>query len=359
MKKLFQLLLPALLLTTARLSAQLPDSTEVDYQLKNFTFKSGETLPVLTLHYTTFGKPVKNAKGQVINAVYIMHGTTGNSHSLTIDLFAGHLFHTGQLLDASKYYIILADGIGHGKSSKPSDGLHMKFPKYTYDDMVKADYTVLTEQMGINHLRLILGTSMGAMHCWVWAETYPDFMDACMANASEPVEIGGRNRMARYSVIQCVENDPAWKGGDYTEPPALGLRGAYSSFLWMTSSPWQMQRRTPTRDQAERSYNFAVDYFIHHMDANDMIYAFDASRFYNPEPDLGKIKCVFYAVNSADDEVNPPELNIMEPAIKKVPKGRYILLPITEQTSGHGTHTNPAVWGNYLKELLQASEPHS
>jgi len=354
MKKLLLLLLPTLLIT-ARLQAQLPDSTEVDYQLNNFKFVSGETLPELKLHYTTFGKPVKNAKGQVVNAVYIMHGTTGNSHNFTNRLFAGNLFQAGQLLDANKYFIILPDGIGHGRSSKPSDGLHMKFPKYTYDDMIRADYTVLTEKMGINHLRLILGTSMGAMHCWVWAETYPDFMDACMANASEPIEIGGRNRMTRFAAIQCVENDPAWKGGEYTEPPAAGLRGAYTSMMWMTSSPWQMQRRSPTRDQAEKAYNSSVENFIKHQDANDMIYAFDASRFYNPEPNLEKIKCVFYAVNSADDECNPPEMNVMEPAIKKVPKGRYILLPITEKTSGHGTHSNPTIWGDHLKELLQAS----
>jgi homoserine O-acetyltransferase/O-succinyltransferase len=354
MKKLLPLLI--LLISTARLRAQLPDSTEVDYQLKNFVFANGETIETLKLHYLTFGKPVKNAKGQITNAVYIMHGTTGNGHNFTGRGFAGRLFESGQLLDAHKYFIILPDGIGHGKSSKPSDGLHMKFPKYTYDDMIKADYTVLTQQMGINHLRLILGTSMGAMHCWVWAETYPDFMDACMANASEPVEIGGRNRMTRYAAIQCVESDPAWKGGEYTEPPAAGLRGAYTSMMWMTSSPWQMQRRTPTREQAERSYTFGSENFIKHQDANDMIYAFDASRQYNPEPNLGKIKCVFYAVNSADDECNPPEMNVMEPAIKKVPKGRYILLPITEQTSGHGTHSNPTIWGNYLQELLQASE---
>ncbi|HXB94650.1 MAG TPA: alpha/beta fold hydrolase, partial [Puia sp.] len=206
----------------------LPDSTEVDYELKNFTFVSGETLPALRLHYTTFGKPVKDKNGKVINAVYIMHGTTGNSHNFVNGLFAGHLFEPGQLLDAEKYFIILPDGIGHGRSSKPSDGLHMKFPKYTYDDMVKADYMVLNGQMGVNHLRLILGTSMGAMHCWVWAETYPDFMDACMANASEPVEIGGRNRITRFAAIQCVEADPTWKGGEYTEPPAVGLRGAYT-----------------------------------------------------------------------------------------------------------------------------------
>ena len=334
----------------------LPDSTEADYELKDFHFVSGETLPVLRLHYTTFGRPIKDKSGKVINAVYIMHGTTGNSHNFVNQGFGGQLFEPGQTLDAKKYFIILPDGIGHGKSSKPSDGLHMKFPKYTYDDMIKADYTVLTQQMGINHLRLILGTSMGAMHCWVWAETYPDFMDACMANASLPVEIGGRNRMTRYAAIQCVESDPEWKGGEYTSPPAAGLRGAYSSMMWMTSSPWQMQRRSPTREQAERSYTFASENFVKNQDANDMIYAFDASRLYNPSPNLSKIKCPFFAVNSADDECNPPEMGVMEVEIKKVQKGRYILLPITEKTSGHGTHSNPSIWGDHLKELMRISE---
>ncbi len=228
----------------------LPDSAEIDYVLDNFSFTVGQTLPELHLHYTTFGRPVKDKNGRTTNAIYIMHGTTGNSHNFVNQLFAGHLFESGQPLDAGKYFIILPDGIGHGKSSKPSDGLHMKFPKYTYDDMVRADYTVLTQKMGINHLRLILGTSMGAMHCWVWAETYPDYMDACMANASEPVEIAGRNRMSRYAAIQCVESDPSWKGGEYTEPPANGLRGAYTSMMWMTSAPYNMQKRDPTRELA-------------------------------------------------------------------------------------------------------------
>jgi homoserine O-acetyltransferase/O-succinyltransferase len=353
MRKFFLLCLS---LWTSATYSQLPDSTEIDYQLNNFTFSTGETLPVLRLHYTTFGKPIKDKTGKTINAVYIMHGTTGNSHNFVNRLFAGHLFEPGQLLDATKYFIILPDGIGHGKSSKPSDGLHMRFPKYTYDDMVKADHEVLTQKMGINHLRLIMGTSMGAMHCWVWAETYPDFMDACMANASLPVEIAGRNRMSRYAAIQCVESDPAWKGGEYTEPPAVGLRGAYSSMMWMTSSPYHLQQRDSTRQQAEKAYEFGARNFIQHQDANDMIYAFDASRTYNPEPNLAKIKCYFFAVNSADDEVNPPELGLMEPAIKKVPKGRYILIPWSPATTGHGTHTNPTIWGNYLQELLTLSK---
>jgi len=356
-KRLCLVLLTGGLLGGAVWAAEQPVPVEGDFIARDFRFASGEVLPELRLHYRTLGQPRRDASGRVSNAVLIMHGTGGDGHQFLRPQFAGVLFVPGGLLDPAKYFIILPDGIGHGKSSKPSDGLHMKFPKYTYDDMVQADYKVLTEKMGINHLRLIIGTSMGAMHCWVWAETYPDFMDACMANASLPVEIAGRNRMSRYAGIQCIKNDPAWKNGEYTTPPESGLRGAYSSMFWMTSSPWQMQRRTPTREATERGYDRAVEGFIQRQDANDFIYAMDASRYYNPEPKLGQIKCTFYACNSADDECNPPEMGILDTCIKKVPKGRYILLPTTEKTSGHGTHSNPTIWGNYLVELMKASEP--
>ena len=336
-----------------RAQVPLPDSTEGNYEIKNFPFQSGETtLPVLSLHYTTFGRPVKDAGGKVINAVLIMHGTTGNGHNFLYQLFAVHLFEPGQLLDASKYYIILPDAIGHGKSSKPSDGLHMRFPKYTYDDMVLADYRLLTEHLGVNHLRLCMGTSMGAMHTWVWGYTYPDFMDALMPLASLPVAIAGRNRIMRKMAIEGIEADPAWQNGEYTAPPVVGLRTAYSSLFFMTSSPWHLQERAPTRESAERVLDAGVAGFLKTQDANDCIYAFDASRNYDPSPYLDKIRAPLFAVNSADDEVNPPELGIMEKEIKKVAKGRYILIPWSEQTSGHGTHSNPTVWDTYLKELL-------
>ncbi|HLX65367.1 MAG TPA: alpha/beta fold hydrolase [Puia sp.] len=335
-----------------------PNQTEGDFKIKNFPFQSGETtLPELKIHYITLGLPVKDNSGKVINAVIIMHGTTGSGANFLSGTFAGNLFGPGQLLDAGKYYIILPDGIGHGHSSKPSDGLHMRFPKYTYDDMVLADYRLLTEHLGVNHLRLCMGTSMGAMHTWVWGYTYPDFMDALMPLASLPVAIAGRNRILRKMAIEAIESDPTWKNGEYTTAPEEGLRGAYGPFFFMTSSPWRLQQRAPTREAAEKLLDNGVTAFIKNTDANDFIYAFDASRNYDPSPNLGKIKAPLFAVNSADDEVNPPELGIMETEIKKVAKGRYILLPWSEKTSGHGTHSNPSIWGDYLKELLTISTP--
>jgi homoserine O-acetyltransferase len=358
MKYLFFLLLVSATFVNAQQNPPktYPNQTEGDYKISNFPFQSGETaLPELDIHYTTLGQPIKDNTGKVINAVLIMHGTTGSGANFLSPLFGGNLFGPGQLLDATKYYIILPDGIGHGHSSKPSDGLHMRFPKYTYDDMVLADYRLLTEHLGVNHLRLCMGTSMGAMHTWVWGYTYPDFMDALMPLASLPVAIAGRNRILRKMAIECIETDPAWKNGEYTSPPEVGLRGAYGPFFFMTSSPWHLQERAPAREAAEKLLDNGVAAFLKNTDPNDFIYAFDASRNYDPSPYLDKIKAPLLAVNSADDEVNPPELGIMETEIKKVVKGRYILLPWSEKTSGHGTHSNPTIWGDYLKELLTIS----
>ena len=334
-----------------------PAPTEGDYVIRNFQFETGESLPGLNIHYTTLGTPVKDKNGKVINAVIIMHGTTGNGSGFLNNTFAGGLFGPGQLLDAAKYYLILPDGIGHGKSGKPSNGLHMRFPKYTYDDMVLADYRLLTEHLGVNHLRLVMGTSMGAMHTWIWGYKYPDFMDALMPLASLPVEIAGRNRMLRKMAVDMIEMDPAWKEGEYSSEPKVGMTGAISSLIFMVSCPLTYQKSAPTRVQAEQMLDNIEKRYFATLDANDFIYQYECSRNYNPEPHLPEIKAPLFAVNSADDQVNPPELGILDVEIKKVPKGRYILLPITEKTTGHGTHSNPAVWGNYLKELLEISEP--
>jgi homoserine O-acetyltransferase len=352
----------AVAVSTAAAQAQTPSTltqypvpVEGDYKTKNFMFESKETLPELNLHYATIGTPHKDKNGHTDNAVLIMHGTTGTWKQFINDRFAGYLFRPGQLLDASKYFIILTDAIGHGGSSKPSNGLHMKFPKYTYNDMVRGQYLLITEGLKVDHLRLVLGTSMGAMHTWVWGYTYPNFMDALMPLASLPVEIAGRNRMMRKMAIDLIEMDPEWKNGEYTTQPKLGLSGAASSLFFMTSSPLQQQKSSPTREQADAAVLRNRERYISSLDANDVIYAFDASRYYNPSPHLSDIKAPLFAVNSADDEVNPPELGIMDKEIKKVPKGRYILLHITPETSGHGTHTNPSVWSGYLKELLALS----
>ena len=333
-----------------------PTPVEGDYTLKNFRFESGETLPSLTIHYTSIGLPVKDKKGRTLNAVLIMHGTAGDGHQFLSAQFAGGLFGPGQALDANKYYIILPDAIGHGRSGKPSNGMHMHFPKYTYNDMVAAQYLLLTEKLHVNHLRLVMGTSMGGMHTWVWGYTHPDFMDALMPLASLPVAIAGRNRIQRKMAIDLIKMDPAWKGGEYTAQPLTGMHGAISSLIFMTSSPLQWQRHAPTREQADSMLEAMERRYFFALDANDLVYQLDASRNYDPSPHLSQIKAPLYAVNSADDEVNPPELGILDQEIKKVAKGKYILLPITDKTAGHGAHSNPAIWGDYLRQLLSVSE---
>ena len=340
---------------SAQVSSNYPAPVEGDFTIRDFAFGSGEVLPELRLHYTTIGTPARDASGTVTNAVLIMHGTGGTGRGFLSPTFGGHLFGAGQLLDATKYFIILPDDIGHGKSSKPSNGLRMRFPKYTYDDMVKAEYRLVTEHLGVNHLRLVTGTSMGAMHTWIWGYTYPDFMDALMPLASNPVEIAGRNRMMRRMILDAIESDPEWKNGDYTAEPR-GLVDAVHVLMLMTSVPLQWQKELPTRAAADSALAARTARTLAAQDANDMIYQFEASREYNPAPHLGQIKAPLFAINSADDQVNPPELGLMEREIGKVAHGRYILIPISDQTRGHGTHSLPAVWGQYLAELLAMTE---
>lgn len=332
----------ALLLASAPLAAaNYPAPKEGDFVLHNFAFHDGGSLPELKLHYATFG----TLQGD--NAVLIMHGTGGTGRQFVSDQFAGVLFGPGQLLDATRYFIIVPDGIGHGKSSKPSDGLGDKFPHYDYDDMVAADYQLLTEGLGVKHLRLVMGTSMGGMHSWVWGEKYPDFMDALMPLASAPVQIAGRNRFFRRMMIDSLKNDPV-----------NGLRTAVYILAIMTSSSLQLQKQAPTRDAADKLFDQTIE---RRMESNpsaiDLLYQVDSSRNYNPEPDLEKIRAPLVAINSADDVVNPPELGILERTIKRVPRGRFVLLPITDQTRGHGTHTLPAIWQGELADLLKISEP--
>lgn len=326
-----------------------------DFIIRNFKFDSGEVLPELKLHYRTLGTPRRDASGTVRNAVLVMHGTGGSGAGFMSDQFGGRLFKTGQLLDAAKYFIILPDGIGHGQSSKPSDGLRGRFPHYGYNDMVTAQYRLLTEGLGVNHLRLVMGTSMGGMHTWVWGEKYPDFMDALMPLASLPVQIAGRNRMMRRMVIDPIRNDPEWNNGDYKTQPR-GLTTAIYTLLFMSSTPLQWQKQAPSRDDADRFFDDMVRRRVSQTDANDMLYAFDASRDYDPAPNLEKIKAPLIAINSADDQVNPPELGILEREIKRVKRGQYILIPISDRTRGHGTHSLPEIWKDHLARLLQESE---
>ena len=332
-----------------------PAVAEADFVMKDFTFTSGEKLPELRIHYRTLGTPRRDAQGVVRNAVLIMHGTGGTGGQFTGRNFAGELFGPGQPLDASKYFIILPDDIGHGGSSKPSNGWRAKFPRYGYVDMVKAEHRLLTEGLGVNHLRLVMGTSMGGMHTWMWGGMYPDFMDALMPLASLPTQIAGRNRAWRRVVIDAIRNDPEWKGGDYTTQPQ-SLRTA-AQMLWLVgSNPLRRQAEAPTVAEADRVLDAYVATYIKTGDANDILYALESSRDYDPGPALDRITAPLIAINSADDIINPPELQILEREIKRVRNGRAIVLPLSDRTAGHGTHTLAALWKEHLVQLLRETE---
>lgn len=349
------LLIAAMAVWAQPVTPAYPNQVEGDWAARNFVFHSGETLPELRMHYIAIGKPARDGAGHVSNAVLILHGTGGTGSAFLRENFGGQLFGPGQPLDAATHFLVLPDAIGHGKSSKPSDGLHARFPHYDYEDMVHAEFRLVREGLQVDHLKLVMGTSMGAMHTWVWGYLYPDAMDALMPLASAPVEIAGRNRMFRAMIVQAIRNDPDWKGGEYTSQPLNGLIAAEYSLWMMTSSPLQLQKANPTPDRADAAVT-ALRERARQVDANDMLYQFEASRDYNPEPHLSEIRAPLWAINSADDEVNPPELNQVARNIEKVPHGRYILIPTSDATRGHGTHSQAAVWKQYLVELLQRTE---
>jgi len=337
------------------LAADYPAPTESDFTIRDFKFASGETLPELRLHYRTLGKPEKDAQGKTTNAVLIMHGTTGSGAQFIRPEFAGELFGKDQPLDATKFFIVLPDGIGHGKSSKPSDGMHAKFPRYGYIDMVEADYRLLTEGLGVDHARMVMGTSMGGMHTWLWGELHPDFMDALMPLASLPTQISGRNRAWRRMVIDAIRYDPTWNGGEYkTQPPSLRTA---AEMLWlMSSNPVLRQKDAPTLGKTDEVLDKFVEQIVKTDDANDVLYALEASHDYDPGPNLEKIVAPLLAINSADDLINPPELGILEREIKRVPHGRAIVIPFSDQTRGHGSHTLAALWKDQLVDLLKETE---
>jgi homoserine O-acetyltransferase/O-succinyltransferase len=327
---------------------------EGDYTIRDFKFASGEILPELRIHYRTLGKAEKDAQGETRNAVLIMHGTTGSGAQFIRPEFAGELFGKDQPLDATKFFIVLPDGIGHGKSSKPSDGMHARFPHYRYIDMVEAQYRLLIDGLGVNHARLVMGTSMGGMHTWLWGEAHPDFMDALMPLASLPTQISGRNRAWRRMIIDAIRNDPAWSGGEYkTQPP--NLRTTAEMLWFMSSNPVLRQKEAPTlRDADDKIDKFVADY-LKTGDANDVLYAIEASQDYDPGPNLEKIRATLLAINSADDLINPPELGILEREIQRLPHGRAIVIPLSDKTRGHGSHTIAALWKDELAKLLKES----
>lgn len=328
---------------------------EGDVTIRDFKFRSGEIMPAVRMHYSTLGAPHRNAKGEIDNAVMVLHGTGGSGKQFLQPQFADELYGPGQPLDINRYYIILPDNVGHGGSSKPSDGLRMKFPQYDYDDMVDLQHRMLTEGLGIKKLRLIMGTSMGCMHGFIWGETYPDFAQALMPMACQPVEIAGQNRMWRQLLIDGIKADPAWMGGEYKSQPALGLRTAASLSVIAGGAPLNLQKNYPTRDAAAAYARERVERDIASRDANDMIYQFESSRTYNPWPGLEKITAPMTWINSADDFINPRNLSYPEQAVKRMPNARFRLIAESDETRGHGTHTWAVQWKADLIDLLARS----
>jgi homoserine O-acetyltransferase len=332
-----------------------PRPTEGDFVMRDFRFKSGETLPEAKIHYRTLGSPRRDREGMVRNAVLILHGTGGTSGQFIRPEFAGELFGERQLLDASRYYIVIPDNLGHGKSSKPSDGLRAKFPRYGYGDMIEAQYRLLSDGLNVNHLRLVMGTSMGGMHTWLWGEQHPEFMDGLMPLASLPMQISGRNRVWRRLSIDAIRTDPGWQNGEYSSQPR-GLRIALEMSWLVGNNPVQRVKEAPTLAQADEAIDRYVNSRMRDTDANDYVYALQSSRDYDPGPNLEKIKAPLLAINFADDLINPPELGVLEKEIRRVKHGKAIVVPMSEKTRGHGTHTMPAIWKNYLAKFLKGTE---
>jgi homoserine O-acetyltransferase len=333
-----------LFLTVAAQAANYPSPVEGDWVVKDFRFHTGEVLPELRLHYTTVGNP----SGE---PVLILHGTGGSGRGFLTDRFAGELFGQGQPLDAARHYLILPDSLGAGKSSKPSDALRARFPRYNYEDMVRAQYRLVTEHLGIRHLNTVLGVSQGGMHTWLWGVMYPDFMDTLVPLASEPAAMGGRNWMLRRMLVDAIRNDPEWKGGNYDrQPQAFKVARVYFGIATSGGS-LALYDAFPTSEKADAELNRRLSAQAEE-DANDVLYAYDASRDYDPSPHLENIRARVLAINSADDERNPPELGVMEAAMKRLKNGRYVLIPVSKDTRGHATTGNARLWSHYLSELL-------
>lgn len=324
-------------------AADYPTPAEGVWTVRDFRFHSGERSE-LRLHYTTIGRSGNEP-------VLVLHGTGESANNLLSGGFAGELFGAGQPLDANRYFIVLPDAIGHGRSSKPSDGLRTRFPHYDYRDMVTAQYRLLTQHLGIRHLKVVLGNSMGGMHVWLWGEMYPTFMDNLVALASEPAAMAGRNWMIRRFVIDAIRGDPAWDGGNYVQQPSA-LKAALAFYgVVGNGGSLARYRRTPSREKTDTEYERLLSVSAP-ADANDVLYQFESAAGYDPTPGLDRIAAKLLAINSADDEKNPPELGVMEAAMARLKNGRYVLLPITDQSRGHGTTVNAILWKRYLTEFM-------
>ena len=335
----------ALVLTSAMaMAADYPAPRQGDWVAKDFKFHTGDTMPELRLHYTTVGEP----SGQ---PVLVLHGSGGSAASMLTPTFAGELFGPGQPLDAAKYYIIIPDGIGHGASSKPSDGMKAAFPKYDYDDMVDAQYRLLKEGLGIKHLRLVIGNSMGGMHTWIWGVKYPQFMDALVPMASQPTEMAARNWMLRRIMLETIRNDPDYNGGNFTAPPRM-MKYAIAAYRFASAGgTLGYQTLAPTAAKADRMVDEQLALPVT-ADANDFIYQWEASHDYNPSAGMERIEATLLAINAADDERNPPETGVTDAAIKRIKNGRLYLIPASTETRGHLTTGNAKFYKQQLQDLL-------
>jgi homoserine O-acetyltransferase len=324
-----------------------PGAKEGTWVAREFRFHTGEIMSELRLHYWTVGEP----SGE---PVLILHGTTQSGASMLAPPFAGELFGPGQPLDASRYFIVLPDAIGHGQSGKPSDGLRAKFPRYNYDDMVDAHYLLLTEGLRLRHLRMVLGNSMGGMQTWIWGVKHPEFMDALVPMASQPTEMSSRNWMMRRLITESIRNDPEWNNGEYTSQPRSARVASVFYSIATNGGTLAYQKKAPTRETADKLLDdrLAAPFA---GDANDVLYQWDSSRDYNPAPGLERIQAALLAINSADDERNPPETGIMERELKRVKNARLFLIPASEDTVGHGTTFFAKYWKQEVQQLLQTS----
>jgi homoserine O-acetyltransferase len=352
---------PSLGLPTPAATQSRWPTREADFLIRDFRFASGERLDILRIHYTTLGQPHRNAKGEIDNAVMVLHGTGGTGKQFLQPQFADELYGPGQPLDIRRYWIILPDNIGHGASSKPSHGMRMRFPSYDYDDMVRAQHQLLTKGLGIRRMRLIMGTSMGCMHSFVWGETWPDFARALMPLACQPLEIAGLNRVWRQLLVDGIKADPSWARGEYKAQPLQGLRTAASMLLVAGAAPLNLQEVYPTREAATQYARQRIAASLQGLDANDLIYQVEASRTYNPWSKLESIKAPLVWINSADDFINPRNLDIPQRAIRRMPNARFRLIAETDETRGHGTHTWARFWKSDLADLLERTDkvvPH-
>ena len=351
MKPVLSILLSLCVPSLAPAQSAFPAPVEREFVVRDFAFASGEELPEVRLHYRTIGEPRRDAYGVVRNGVLILHGTGGSGAQFLRKEWSERLYGAGQPYDASRWFVILPDNLGHGRSSKPSDGMRARFPRYRYADMVRLQHRLVTEGLGLSHLHVVTGTSMGGMHTWMWGYLYPGFMDALVPLACNPVEIAGRNRVWRKALVDAIVTDPSWKEGDYAEPPR-GIASAIALLLIAGSSPLEWQRERPTAAAADAWLAEQIATRTRTTDANDLVWQVRASEDYDPSPHLERITAPLLAINSADDFVNPPELPMAETLVAKLKRGRFVLIPIGDATRGHGTHTLAAVWQHELAAFL-------